>query len=102
MKHWAMNHDVCASCGSSKTPHHAKGLCHNCYHKQYQRKQRSTDCPRCPGKYELGHTVGRDQVAAAITDILEEHGVECYVHTDSLYLRSPSLSRKVKLSDYTT
>lgn len=30
---WAMHFDKCEICKTSKTPHQAKGLCYNCYHK---------------------------------------------------------------------
>lgn len=28
---WGKNHDECIECGTTTTPHHGYGLCHNCY-----------------------------------------------------------------------
>ena len=48
MKHWAMNHDKCQSCGTTTIPHHGKGLCRTCYFKQYHRE----NPPRHRGELE--------------------------------------------------
>ena len=42
MKTWAVHYDECKSCHSTTFPHHAKGLCTSCYHRQYQRKSKPT------------------------------------------------------------
>jgi hypothetical protein len=31
IKKWARKHDCCSECGTSQTPHAARGLCDNCY-----------------------------------------------------------------------
>ena len=40
MKTWAVKYDECESCHTTDYPHHAKGLCTSCYHRQYQRKHK--------------------------------------------------------------
>ena len=87
---------TCSLC-DKKT--YALNLCQPHYMKQYRRQQKSQECPRCEGQYELGRTVGRDQVANAITACLEEHGVECNVHTNMVYVLTPNGTFKKDIKD---
>ena len=75
-----------------------KGLCNAHYMRKYRRKQKSQGTH--DEGYELGRYVGRNQVANAVTALLEEHRVICEVHTDTLYLHVPTGTLKANLSEY--
>ena len=78
-----------------------KGLCNAHYMQDYRRKQKSRECPRCAGYYETGLANGRDQVASAVSDALDTHGVRCAVSNNFLYLHIPTgKSFEIDLANY--
>ena len=38
---WAYRHSHCVNCGTTEIPHKAKGLCYRCYHRKWDRQNRS-------------------------------------------------------------
>jgi len=43
-KHWAQDWNHCQECGTTDIPHHARGLCENCYARGRDRTNRCLDC----------------------------------------------------------
>lgn len=96
---WSLYHLQCKACGTTKTKHHARGLCTACYQLQYKRKPRPNKAleDAKEASFEYGKTHGRDQVAHAATDALEQFGLGFAVSNNILYISTPEgqITRKL-------
>lgn len=98
MKQWAYLYKQCQSCYSADKPHKGHGLCTTCYYRQYQRpnppirrtKPQSTTQDQLDEAYQFGLDEGRTQVANAVHEALESHGLRCSLTNNFLYLHIPT------------
>ena len=78
---WSKDYKECQECGSSETPHHAKGLCKACYLKAYREPEPVIDKinPRGIGLYEIKEWGYIDKLAEDMGDSVTSHAIGKYL-----------------------
>jgi len=71
MERWSWKHDACIGHGGTDVPHHAGGLCNNCYQRQHSKKYRRV-------------VYTWEQVQAEVGIATDEARVEAFAWIDSI------------------
>jgi predicted GIY-YIG superfamily endonuclease len=116
--HWLINRAVsapdsewrCKECGSYNIPHQGRGLCRNCYMREYRkntgvrRSQQDYQEGYQEGYkqsykhgYQEGYTDGQSDITQAINAALDPYGGACWTRNGSVYLKMGDETVKGKM-----